>query len=360
MPRSFSSSIQSLVACRRARLAFTLPARWMAPPYNRSFSVSVVLPASGWLMMAKVRRRATSRSSSVLILTARLPQPAQNTAAGATPDGDPGRSLGYFLPLQVYRPSPVGMSPGTASGSVLGAPASGAVLITSLSVSSGTSARPAPGRQLESWPAMDTWVQLGRPVAASRVQDSTILKPSASCASQQAKPRYQVPAAMSPPQARITPAPPTPGRYRTRRATVSLAAVAVESMLTFAAMRTPVAPEGSSLWPTNAASSGSCWVASGVKPRRRYASDFASSVPAAFSTWAKAASILPWPLNEEPSTVFRLSRLVPMTPRPWCGSAPRAMPPAMTIRYAVSSAPTGLASSFHAYLLTSIRFTVSR
>ncbi len=32
MPRSFSSSIQSLVAWRLARRAFTLPARWMAPP----------------------------------------------------------------------------------------------------------------------------------------------------------------------------------------------------------------------------------------------------------------------------------------------------------------------------------------
>src|SRR3954447_14004312 len=37
----------------------------MAPAYSSSFSVSVVLPASGWEMMAKVRRRATSRSSSV-------------------------------------------------------------------------------------------------------------------------------------------------------------------------------------------------------------------------------------------------------------------------------------------------------
>src|SRR4029077_14490896 len=32
----------------------------MAPPNNRSFSVSVVLPASGWEMIAKVRRRSTS------------------------------------------------------------------------------------------------------------------------------------------------------------------------------------------------------------------------------------------------------------------------------------------------------------
>src|SRR5579864_5346397 len=32
----------------------------MAPPNSSSFSVSVVLPASGWEMMAKVRRRAIS------------------------------------------------------------------------------------------------------------------------------------------------------------------------------------------------------------------------------------------------------------------------------------------------------------
>src|SRR4051812_50050084 len=32
----------------------------MAPPNSSSFSVSVVLPASGWEMIANVRRRATS------------------------------------------------------------------------------------------------------------------------------------------------------------------------------------------------------------------------------------------------------------------------------------------------------------
>src|SRR6185437_11596213 len=35
----------------------------MAPPNSRSFSVSVVLPASGCEMIAKVRRRATSAAS---------------------------------------------------------------------------------------------------------------------------------------------------------------------------------------------------------------------------------------------------------------------------------------------------------
>jgi hypothetical protein len=32
----------------------------MTPPYRRSFSVSVVLPASGWAMIANVRRRPIS------------------------------------------------------------------------------------------------------------------------------------------------------------------------------------------------------------------------------------------------------------------------------------------------------------
>ena len=60
MPRCFSISIQSEVAWRVALRAFTLPAIWIAPENSSSFSVSVVLPASGWEMMAKVRRRRTS------------------------------------------------------------------------------------------------------------------------------------------------------------------------------------------------------------------------------------------------------------------------------------------------------------
>jgi hypothetical protein len=62
MPRCFSISIQSDVAWRVALRAFTLPAIWIAPENSSSFSVSVVLPASGWLMMAKVRRRHSSSS----------------------------------------------------------------------------------------------------------------------------------------------------------------------------------------------------------------------------------------------------------------------------------------------------------
>jgi len=50
----------SEVACRAERRALTSPASWMAPPNSSSFSVSVVLPASGCEMMAQLRRRSTS------------------------------------------------------------------------------------------------------------------------------------------------------------------------------------------------------------------------------------------------------------------------------------------------------------
>ncbi len=56
MPRSCSIFIQSERARRRSPRARTWPAARMAPPDSSSFSVSVVLPASGWEMIAKVRR----------------------------------------------------------------------------------------------------------------------------------------------------------------------------------------------------------------------------------------------------------------------------------------------------------------
>ncbi len=62
MPRCFSISIQSDVAWRRPCGPSTAPAIWMAPENSSSFSVSVVLPASGWEMMAKVRRRRVSEA----------------------------------------------------------------------------------------------------------------------------------------------------------------------------------------------------------------------------------------------------------------------------------------------------------
>ena len=60
MPRCCSSRIQSDVAWRAALRPLTVPAIWIAPPNSSSFSVSVVLPASGCEMIAKVRRREIS------------------------------------------------------------------------------------------------------------------------------------------------------------------------------------------------------------------------------------------------------------------------------------------------------------
>ena len=81
MPRCFSISIQSDVACREALRAFTLPAIWMAPENSSSFSVSVVLPASGCEMMANVRRRRTCEARSADMGQQRGPGPARGEAA---------------------------------------------------------------------------------------------------------------------------------------------------------------------------------------------------------------------------------------------------------------------------------------
>mmetsp|Transcript_20269 Transcript_20269/g.46783 ORF Transcript_20269/g.46783 Transcript_20269/m.46783 type:complete len:385 (-) Transcript_20269:62-1216(-) len=62
MPRCCSSSIKSEVARRCSPLALTAPACTIAPPYKSSFSVNVVLPASGCEMIARLRRRSTSCS----------------------------------------------------------------------------------------------------------------------------------------------------------------------------------------------------------------------------------------------------------------------------------------------------------
>ena len=56
MPRWRSISMKSEAVLFRILFDFTAPAVWMAPPKSRNFSVSVVLPASGWLMIAKVLR----------------------------------------------------------------------------------------------------------------------------------------------------------------------------------------------------------------------------------------------------------------------------------------------------------------
>ena len=68
MPRCCSRRIQSEVAWRAALRPLTVPAIWMAPPNSSSFSVSVVLPASGCEMIANVRRRRISAARSVMAL----------------------------------------------------------------------------------------------------------------------------------------------------------------------------------------------------------------------------------------------------------------------------------------------------
>ena len=60
IPRCFSISIQSDLACAVDPLPFTEPAVLIAFPYKSTFSVMVVLPASGWEIIAKVRRLLTS------------------------------------------------------------------------------------------------------------------------------------------------------------------------------------------------------------------------------------------------------------------------------------------------------------
>src|SRR5262245_58599735 len=60
IPRSFSIAIQSEVTPRRPALPCTAPAVLIAAACSASASVSVDLPASGWLITANVRRLADS------------------------------------------------------------------------------------------------------------------------------------------------------------------------------------------------------------------------------------------------------------------------------------------------------------
>ena len=63
MPRSRSIAIQSEVTPRRPALPCTAPAVLIADACSASASVSVDLPASGWLITANVRRRRASLST---------------------------------------------------------------------------------------------------------------------------------------------------------------------------------------------------------------------------------------------------------------------------------------------------------
>ena len=64
IPRACSISIQSETVFRRPALPCTAPASVITWACRASASVSVDLPASGWLITAKVRRRAASRVTS--------------------------------------------------------------------------------------------------------------------------------------------------------------------------------------------------------------------------------------------------------------------------------------------------------
>src|SRR6266436_2754875 len=77
MPRSCSIFIQSDLARRASPRALTRPAAWIAPPNNSRCSVKVVLPASGWEMIAEVRRRAASLAG-VLLMARGLAAPARS------------------------------------------------------------------------------------------------------------------------------------------------------------------------------------------------------------------------------------------------------------------------------------------
>ena len=70
MPRSRSIFIQSDRVRRCSPRARTAPAARIAPPASSRFSVSVVLPASGWEMIAKVRRRAASAAGAMVLMSA--------------------------------------------------------------------------------------------------------------------------------------------------------------------------------------------------------------------------------------------------------------------------------------------------
>jgi hypothetical protein len=61
----------------------TSPANWIAPPNSKSFSVSVVLPASGCEMIANVRRRKISSVRVLINPIQLLPERALPHASGA-------------------------------------------------------------------------------------------------------------------------------------------------------------------------------------------------------------------------------------------------------------------------------------
>ena len=109
MPRSRSMPIQSERVWRRLALARTSPASWMAPPNSSIFSVSVVLPASGCEMIAKVRRRATGFGSDIGVEV--FGEEAGLSKCGAEGEGlDFGQAAHFGLGHQRSRARPASSS----------------------------------------------------------------------------------------------------------------------------------------------------------------------------------------------------------------------------------------------------------
>src|SRR5687767_5909322 len=77
MPRAFSIAIQSDTVARRSPLPWTAPASVITRACRARASVRVDLPASGWLMTAKVRRGRVSG-------TARIYRPESPISASGT------------------------------------------------------------------------------------------------------------------------------------------------------------------------------------------------------------------------------------------------------------------------------------
>src|SRR3954465_1704973 len=85
MPPSRSTFIHSLAPRRRAPRALTRPPSWIAPPNKSSFSVNVVLPASGCAMIAKVRRFAICVGSSGVGMTGQFTEPPRRAQPDMLP-----------------------------------------------------------------------------------------------------------------------------------------------------------------------------------------------------------------------------------------------------------------------------------
>src|SRR5688572_6671704 len=83
MPRAFSMSIQSDTVARRPPLPCTAPASVMTCACSARASVSVDLPASGWLITANVRRGRWSDTRRTYRWTLAEPLSGEAATGGA-------------------------------------------------------------------------------------------------------------------------------------------------------------------------------------------------------------------------------------------------------------------------------------